>query len=648
MKKHRILTVVLLSMCMGALPIQVFPYSVPDITANAENTATIEYNSMIFEIREDKPNELILTSYSGEEADLTVPETIGGKTVTGIANGTFVGNQIIKNVILPDTIDYFGNCVFFDCSLETINIPKSLRVIPNQTFQNCKNLKSVEFHDNILCIAKTAFYHCPLELPENLKDKCINRKIFTSETVEYEDMIFAVSKENVDELILISYNENEENLTIPETIDDKNVTAIMGNLFKVNKKIKNITLPDTVYYLETGTFADSSVETINIPKMLIIIPDYTFKNCTNLKSVAFHDKVIFVSKNAFENTSVNVPNHINSELTFENSAKYDYEYENFNIRIYLDENNDYSVGLLSTKIPKEKAQNMVLPETIYGLPVTAFNYPDRNNQGDGFSRYSSVCGYDENDNWYSYSIQPIQYILNMQNDGIGINSVEFPKYFNNINTSAFQNHTELKEIIINSTDVKITDNAFENTGIERLEMHNPKQIGKSSFAGCTELKNITFDECSGDLLIDKNAFSGCENLQTLTIEGNPETLTINDYAFKNCNSLEKITIPKTCKNLVIGRSALKDTQIKEIETDEDCTIGIDAFAGCPLESVIINSENAEIKLGAFDNCKNLKELKLSKGCNLSANSFMNCTALENINIDTSGKVFGNNAEFQWF
>ncbi|MBR7084901.1 MAG: hypothetical protein IKI37_06975, partial [Oscillospiraceae bacterium] len=102
MKKHRkILTAALFAVCMGTLPIQAIPCSVPVVTANAETEGTIEYNSMTFEIREDKPNELILTSYSGEEADLTVPETIGGKTVTGIANGTFVGNQIIKNVILP-------------------------------------------------------------------------------------------------------------------------------------------------------------------------------------------------------------------------------------------------------------------------------------------------------------------------------------------------------------------------------------------------------------------------------------------------------------------------------------------------------------------------------------------------------------------
>ena len=59
-----------------------------------------------------------------------------------------------------------------------------------------------------------------------------------------------------------------------------------------------------------------------------------------------------------------------------------------------------------------------------------------------------------------------------------------------------------------------------------------------------------------------------------------------------------------------------------------------------MESVIINSENAEISLDAFADCENLRELKLSKGCKLSQNAFMDHTALENINIDISESITG--------
>ena len=333
MKKHKILTAAVLALCIGAVPIQALPCSVPVITANAE---TIEYNGMTFEPREERTDELILVSYDGTEKNLTVPENVDGMTVTGITDSTFSGNRTIKNVTLPDTIDYFESYVFNGSSLESINIPKSLRVIPDCTFMDCSRLKSVDFHDNILGISESAFRFCTIEIPDNLKEKYISRNIPTSETFDCDGMVFAVCYQQNTKLILISFNENEKNLTVPEAIDGKNITGIRKGLFQGNKTIQNVTLPDTVYYLETETFADSSLETINIPKSLIIIPDYTFRNCTNLKSVKLHDNILFVSENAFENASF-VPSGINSELTFENSIKYEFEYDNFTTHIYPDE-----------------------------------------------------------------------------------------------------------------------------------------------------------------------------------------------------------------------------------------------------------------------------------------------------------------------
>ena len=639
MKKHKILTAAVLALCIGALPIQALPCSVPVVTANAE-TETIEYNGMTFEPREERTDELILVSYDGTEENLTIPETVDGKTVTKIANSAFYYNKTIKNVTLPDTIDCFERDAFYFSSLESVNIPKSLRVIPNRTFLGCNKLKSVKFHDDILAISESAFELSSFSLPESLKEKYIDQNInIGSEVFEYDDMFFIFYNYNNDGLMMIAYNKDKENITIPETIDGRKVTRIKEGLFQGNKTIKNLILPDTIYYLETETFADSSLETINIPKSLIIIPDYTFRNCTNLKSVKLHDNVLFMSENAFENASF-VPSGINSELTFENSVKYIFEYGNFTAYIYPDTNGNYSFSLLKTKIPKEEALNIVFPETIYGLPVTAFNYPDKDNQGDVFSRNSSVCGYDENDNWYSYSMQPIQYILNMQNDGIGINSVEFPKYLYNINTTAFKDYTELKNIKINAKNVHITNNAFENTGIEELILDNPDVIGNNAFSDCKELKSVIYNECSGDLKIGIKAFANCENLKTITIDGNVGTIEIQNQAFQDCSSLEKIIIPDTCENIKIGRNAFENTNIKQLEINCNCIIDVDAFSGCPPESVIINSDNAEIKLDAFADCENLRELKLSKGCNLSQNAFADCTALENINIDISKSITG--------
>lgn len=68
---------------------------------------------MIFVPREDRPNELMLRTYYGNERELIVPETVEGLTVTGINDGAFANSKaqgcIFENVTLPDSIDYFGS-----------------------------------------------------------------------------------------------------------------------------------------------------------------------------------------------------------------------------------------------------------------------------------------------------------------------------------------------------------------------------------------------------------------------------------------------------------------------------------------------------------------------------------------------------------
>ena len=281
-----------------------------------------------------------------------------------------------------------------------------------------------------------------------------------------------------------------------------------------------------------------------------------------------------------------------SQIYYQDSYTYKEGYFKFQIR--SDENNNYSASLLEAEVPDDEILNIVIPETVKGFPVKCFNY-----------FYSSDLKYDELvDAFSKYSFS-----------GCNINSAEFPEYMEIINTQAFSNHAELKNIILKSNNLIIGENAFSNTGITELTLY-----------GSPEIRN--------------QAFYACKNLKQVSFEREPEIIIIQKEAFKNCVSLENLIISENCKQINIGRSAFENTKIKNIEINSDCTIDIDSFAGCPLESVIINSDNAEIKLDAFADCKNLRKLKLSKACNLSQNAFANCTALENVNIDTSENITG--------
>lgn len=149
------------------IPVVCEGYSVTDA---GYHDADIEYNDMHFSFREDRENELVLVKCTGENDTIIVPETVEGCTVTAINNFVFCNYRKARYVTLPDTIDYFGLRVFEDSALVSVNIPRSLKIIPSETFRNCKNLETVLWHDDIVAVGKDAFNGTDIEIPPVIID----------------------------------------------------------------------------------------------------------------------------------------------------------------------------------------------------------------------------------------------------------------------------------------------------------------------------------------------------------------------------------------------------------------------------------------------------------------------------------------------
>lgn len=66
-------------------------------------------------------NTVVIYGYSGSSASVTIPTTIGGKTVSGISENAFRGNTTITSVFIPTCIEYIGSGAFVGCSNLTIN-----------------------------------------------------------------------------------------------------------------------------------------------------------------------------------------------------------------------------------------------------------------------------------------------------------------------------------------------------------------------------------------------------------------------------------------------------------------------------------------------------------------------------------------------
>ena len=134
-----------------------------------------------YDIKED--GTAIIIQYRGSDADVTVPAEIDGVAVTEIAKKAFIeaqeslisltvseGIQIfdglygctkLKSVKLPESVTEIKGAAFAGCwKLTDVNLPKGLKTIFNNTFNNCSALKSIVIPDEVTTIQYYAFMDC--------------------------------------------------------------------------------------------------------------------------------------------------------------------------------------------------------------------------------------------------------------------------------------------------------------------------------------------------------------------------------------------------------------------------------------------------------------------------------------------------------
>ena len=88
-----------------------------------------------------------ITKYNGSAETVTIPETIGGKTVTKIATGAFLNNSSVKKIVIPKTVKSIEKNAFDSCSaLETIilwDASYGKSSISDSCMKNCTSFKNV-------------------------------------------------------------------------------------------------------------------------------------------------------------------------------------------------------------------------------------------------------------------------------------------------------------------------------------------------------------------------------------------------------------------------------------------------------------------------------------------------------------------------
>lgn len=269
----------------------------------------------------------------------------------------------IKQLILPENVNFVGTEVFAGTNIETTDIPENF-TLNSAMFEKCQKLHSINLLGSHITIPERCFRDCinltEIDITKTalIKDEafrgCQNLSVSTipadtlvavsafeesgATDVIIEDIskvcnrVFADCKSLKKLTINVADGPTSvssalvkgcKNLqTVVFTGRTKNLTVIEAAAFKETKNLNTISLPDTIKTISKEAFYDSGIENIHLPENLrqigtmafagsglkdIVIPnkikklgDYAFYNCIELTAVTLPESVTKIPSGIFE------------------------------------------------------------------------------------------------------------------------------------------------------------------------------------------------------------------------------------------------------------------------------------------------------------------------------------------------------------
>lgn len=181
------------------------------------------------------------------ESDVTIPSTIGGYTVSSVADNAF-SNKGLTSVTIPDSVTTIGERAFyFNTSMTSINIGKNVNEIKSWAF-GVMQLTELIIPGNVEMIGENAFAQ------NHLTSLIINEgiKFIGSEAFANSGLTNVTIPNSVTYLSGFNGN-NLTNITIPSSVEE-----IGGNAFSYNK-LTNVNISNNVNFISGSAFANNNI-----------------------------------------------------------------------------------------------------------------------------------------------------------------------------------------------------------------------------------------------------------------------------------------------------------------------------------------------------------------------------------------------------
>lgn len=248
----------------------------PPVGEIGETVVTADYT---YRVGED--GTLTILNYRGDDADVVVPQVIGGRQVKHIGVSVFHGEELIRSVTLPEGLLSIAQTAFAECpNLERVVLPQSLQSIGDSAFSRCPVLAEATLPDGLLSLGSLAFFRCPA-----LTDVHLPSKLDTFGARAFDETGW-ITNQTGDHVVLgnyyVKYLGEGGHVTLPQ-----GVTEVVGGAFFLCETVEHITIPEGVKVLGHSTFYGCvALQRIDFPATLIEVGPECFVDCKKLTYTA--------------------------------------------------------------------------------------------------------------------------------------------------------------------------------------------------------------------------------------------------------------------------------------------------------------------------------------------------------------------------
>ncbi|ELP93740.1 hypothetical protein EIN_321630 [Entamoeba invadens IP1] len=239
----------------------------------------------------------VLSLSEGNNLIQSLPSIVIPDTIQVIFNNCFANCMYLEEIVLPSKLTEICNFAFFKCySLNKIVLPTHLQIIGKSAFMFCASLKDIDIPSSVTFIGKSAFEGCVklqkvvsptivFNSPKVFKRCCSLTKI---DVLHSREMNITMKK-------TFKYSYQLSSIDIP-----KSVIKIGDYTFKNMYWLDEISVPQNVVLIGNKAFLHCNLLTqIVFGHSLQEIGAFCFKNCSKLEQLYFPKSLTFIKKNAF-------------------------------------------------------------------------------------------------------------------------------------------------------------------------------------------------------------------------------------------------------------------------------------------------------------------------------------------------------------